>query len=31
MKIEDYTYKGEFGAIIYDENNNQRIFFNLKG
>ena len=27
MKIEDYNYKGEYGAIIYDENTNQRIFF----
>lgn len=27
MKIEDYIYKGEFGAIIHDENTNQRIFF----
>lgn len=27
MKIEDYTYNGEFGAIIHDENTKQRIFF----
>ena len=27
MKIEDYTYKGEYGAIIHDENTKQRIFF----
>ena len=27
MKIEHYTYNGEYGAIIYDENTNQRIFF----
>lgn len=30
MKIEDYTYNGEFGAIIYDENTNQRIFFTIE-
>ena len=30
MKIEDYTYKGEYGAIIHDENTNQRIFFTIE-
>ena len=30
MKIEDYNYKGEFGAIIYDETTNQRIFFTIE-
>ena len=30
MKIEDYNYKGEYGAIIYDENTNQRIFFTIE-
>ena len=30
MKIEDYTYKGEYGAIIYDENTKQRIFFTIE-
>lgn len=30
MKIEDYTYNGEYGAIIYDENTNQRIFFTIE-
>ena len=30
MKIEDYTYNGEYGAIIHDENTNQRIFFTIE-
>ena len=30
MKIEHYNYKGEYGAIIHDENTNQRIFFTIE-
>lgn len=30
MKIEDYFYHGRYGAIIHDENTNQRIFFTIE-